>query len=232
VDGQSDTCLTPVSLEFGGKDPMIVLADADLDRAADAACWCGLCHAGQCCWSVERIYLEAPAYQPFLDRLLDRVRAPRTGAAGGPGTVEIGPLESEAQLQIVEQRVDDARRRGARVLTGGTREQHNGRFYEPTIFVDHRMRAMRGETFGPTLPVMKVADAEEAIALANDSAYGLNSSVWTRDRRRGEQIARRLNAGNACVNEAGLSGLALELPFGGTRDSGLGARHGAGGIRK
>jgi len=118
------------------------------------------------------------------------------------------------------------------VLTGGTRGQHNGRFYEPTILVDHHMRPMREETFGPTLPVMTVADAEEAIALANDSAYGLNSSVWTRDRRRGEQIARRLNAGNACVNDAVLSGLALELPFGGTRDSGLGARHGAGGIRK
>jgi len=178
--------LTPVSLELGGKDPMIVLADADLDRAADAACWYGLCDAGQCCWSVERIYVEAPAYEPFVDRLLARVRALRVGAPNGPGTVELGPLSSEAQLRIVEQHVEDARRRGARVLTGGSRAPRAGHFYEPTILVDvdHRMRAMREETFGPTLPVMKVADADEAVALANDSAYGLNSSVWTRDRRR------------------------------------------------
>ncbi len=226
--------LTPVSLELGGKDPMIVLADADLDRAADAACWYGLCHAGQCCWSVERIYVEAPAYEPFLDRLRSRVRALRTGPADGPGIVDIGPLSSEAQLRIVDEHVQDARRRGAKVLSGGMRDRREGHFYEPTILVDvnHEMRAMREETFGPTLPVMKVADAEQAVALANDSAYGLNSSVWTADRKRGEQIARRLKAGNACVNDAVLSGLALELPFGATGDSGLGARHGAEGIRK
>lgn len=195
--------LTPVSLELGGKDPMIVLADADLDRAADAACWYGLCDAGQCCWSVERIYVEEPVYQAFLDRLLTRVKALRTGVPNGPGTVEIGALSSEAQLRIVEEHVDDARRLGARVLTGGSRVGGGGHCYEPTVLVDvnHRMRAMREETFGPTLPIMKVADAEEAITLANDSAYGLNSSVWTRDRQRGERIARRLKAGNACVND-------------------------------
>ena len=208
--------LTPVSLELGGKDPMIVLADADLDRAADAACWYGLCNAGQSCWSVERVYVEAPAYQPFVDCLLARVLALRAGTPNGPGTVELGALGSETQVQIVEEHVEGARQRGAHVLAGGSREPRGGHFYKPTILldVDHHMRAMREETFGPTLPVMRVADADEAVALANDSAYGLNSSVWTHDRRRGEQIARRLTSGNACVNDAVLSALALELPFG------------------
>ena len=234
VMAQAAQTLTPVSLELGGKDPMIVLADADLDRAADAACWYGLCNAGQSCWSIERIYVEAPAYTSFLERLLERVQALRMGPPNGPGTVEIGAIGSEAQLRIVEAHVDDARQRGARVLTGGSSDPRDGHYHEPTILVDvdHSMRTMREETFGPTLPVMKVADAEQAIALANDSAYGLNSSVWTEDRRRGEQIARRLKAGNACVNDAVLSGLALELPFGATGDSGIGARHGTEGIRK
>jgi acyl-CoA reductase-like NAD-dependent aldehyde dehydrogenase len=138
------------------------------------------------------------------------------------------------QIEIVERHVNDAVDKGAKVLVGGKRAAGPGRFYEPTVVtgVDHTMDLMRDETFGPVLPIMKVRDAEEAVALANDSHYGLNSSVFTRDVHKGERIARRLDAGNACVNDALMNYLAQEAPFGGTNESGLGVRHGPQGIRK
>ena len=130
--------------------------------------------------------------------------------------------------------MQEARAAGARALTGGAGHADGGRFYEPTVLVDvdHSMAAMTEETFGPVVPVMKVADADEAVRLANDSEYGLAASVWTKDARRGEEIARRIEAGAVCVNDAQLNYLALELPMGGWKASGLGTRHGAGGIRK
>jgi acyl-CoA reductase-like NAD-dependent aldehyde dehydrogenase len=138
------------------------------------------------------------------------------------------------QLEIVEDHVRDALAKGARALTGGKRAAGKGNFYEPTVLVDvdHTMKAMTEETFGPTLPIMKVADADEAVTLANDSPYGLGAAVLTGDRARGEQIARRLQAGAVCVNDALLNYVAVELPMGGWKASGLGTRHGAGGIRK
>jgi acyl-CoA reductase-like NAD-dependent aldehyde dehydrogenase len=138
------------------------------------------------------------------------------------------------QLEIVERHVDQARDAGARVLTGGRRRTGAGRFYEPTVLadVDHSMTAMTEETFGPTLPVMKVADAEEAVRQANDSPYGLGAAVFTTDLERGERLARRIDAGAVCVNDAALNYLALELPMGGWKDSGLGVRHGPAGLRK
>jgi acyl-CoA reductase-like NAD-dependent aldehyde dehydrogenase len=130
--------------------------------------------------------------------------------------------------------VQQARDAGARVLAGGKQREGAGRFYEPTVLadVDHSMSAMTEETFGPTLPVMKVADAEEAIRLANDSPYGLSASIFTKDTARGEAIASRIEAGAVCINDAAINYLALELPMGGWKESGLGVRHGAGGIRK
>jgi acyl-CoA reductase-like NAD-dependent aldehyde dehydrogenase len=138
------------------------------------------------------------------------------------------------QMEIVGAHVADAVDKGARVLTGGHGHAENGRFYEPTVLVDvdHTMRIMREETFGPTLPIMKVASAEEGIRLANDSEYGLQASVWTTDLERGEQLARRIEAGAVCVNDVQTNYLALKLPMGGWKTSGLGTRHGAGGIRK
>jgi acyl-CoA reductase-like NAD-dependent aldehyde dehydrogenase len=138
------------------------------------------------------------------------------------------------QIEIVEEHVRDAVAKGARALTGGKRRPGKGRFYEPTVLVDvdHTMKAMTEETFGPTLPIMKVADAEEALTLANDSPYGLAGAVFSGDRRRGEQLARRMQAGAVCVNDALLNYVAVELPMGGWKASGLGSRHGAGGIRK
>ncbi|HEX8104038.1 MAG TPA: aldehyde dehydrogenase family protein [Solirubrobacteraceae bacterium] len=228
--------LTPVSLELGGKDPMIVLSDADLERAANAAVFYSMQNAGQTCISIERVYAEAPIYDEFVGKVADKVRALRQGVPAGPGSVDVGAVTFPPQLDIVSEHVEAARKAGARVVVGGEASggEGRGRFYKPTVLtnVDHTMAAMTDETFGPTLPIMKVADAEEAVRLANDSPYGLGASVWTKDVTRGEAIARRVEAGAVCVNDAQLNYLALELPMGGWKTSGLGVRHGAPGIRK
>jgi acyl-CoA reductase-like NAD-dependent aldehyde dehydrogenase len=226
--------LTPVSLELGGKDPMIVLADADLERAANVATYYAMMNAGQTCISIERAYVEEPVYDEFVAKVTEKVRALRQGEPGGPATVEIGSLTNPPQVDIVDSHVREALGKGARALTGGRRGDGPGLFYEPTVLVDvdHTMQCMTEETFGPTLPIMKVADAEEAVRLANDSPYGLAACVFTRDTARGEEIARRVQSGAVCVNDAVISYTALEAPFGGMKTSGVGARHGAGGIRK
>ena len=226
--------LIPASLELGGKDPMIVLSDADLERAANFATYYSMQNAGQTCISIERAYVEEPVYQEFVDKVSEKVRALRVGKPEGYGTVEVGAITFPPQLDTIKQHVADAIDKGARVLTGGQQLPGPGRFYEPTVLVDvdHTMQIMTEETFGPTLPIMKVSDAEEAVRLANDTPYGLASSVFTRDTERGEQIARRIQAGATTVNDAMINYAALELPMGGAKASGLGSRHGAGGIRK
>ena len=137
-------------------------------------------------------------------------------------------------MDIVEDHVQDAVAKGARVLTGGHGHSERGRFYEPTVLVDvdHTMSCMTEETFGPTLPIMKVDSSAEAVRLANDSPYGLQASVWTGDVKRGEDLARQLQAGSVCVNDAQQNYFSLNLPMGGWKSSGIGTRHGAGGIRK
>jgi acyl-CoA reductase-like NAD-dependent aldehyde dehydrogenase len=227
--------LIPCSLELGGKDPMIVLSDADLERAANIAVYYSMQNAGQTCISLERVYVEAPVYDEFVGKVTEKMRALRVGAPTGPGSVDVGAITFPAQLDTIEEHVGDAVAKGARVLVGGKAvENVSGRFYQPTLLVDvdHTMKAMTEETFGPTLPVMKVADADEAVRLANESPYGLGASVFTRDTERGEAIARRLEAGAANVNDAMVNYTALELPMGGAKASGLGSRHAAGGIRK
>ncbi len=227
--------LIPVSLELGGKDPMIVLSDADLERAANFATYYSMQNAGQTCISIERVYVEEPVYDEFVAKVSEKVRALRVGPPQGPGSVEVGAITFPPQMETIETHVADAIDKGARVLTGGHPVQSGGgRFYEPTVLVDvdHTMKIMTEETFGPTLPIMKVTDSEQAVKLANDSPYGLGSSVFTRDIPRGEEIARRLEAGAANVNDAMINYTALELPMGGAKASGLGSRHGAGGIRK
>ncbi|HEX4838666.1 MAG TPA: succinic semialdehyde dehydrogenase [Solirubrobacteraceae bacterium] len=227
--------LIPCSLELGGKDPMIVLSDADLERAANLAVYYSMQNAGQTCISIERAYVEAPVYDEFVAKVTDKVRALRVGAPHGPGSVDVGAITFPPQLDTISEHVSDAVSKGARVLVGGKAvENVGGRFYEPTVLVDvdHTMKVMTEETFGPTLPIMKVGDAEEALRLANESPYGLGASVFTRDAERGEAIARRLEVGAANVNDALVNYTALELPMGGAKASGLGSRHAAGGIRK
>jgi acyl-CoA reductase-like NAD-dependent aldehyde dehydrogenase len=226
--------LIPCYLELGGKDPMIVCADANLDRAANAAAYYSMNNGGQVCISVERVYVEDSVYEEFVHKVTDNVRSLRQGPAGEAGSVDVGAATFPPQIEIVEEHVRDAMRKGAKVLVGGHRRAGDGRFFEPTVLVDvdHSMKIMTDETFGPTLPIMRVSDAEEALRLANDTDYGLQASVWTSDVQRGEALARRVEAGVVCVNDAQVNYSALNLPMGGWKSSGLGTRHGVGGIRK
>ncbi len=226
--------LTPVSLELGGKDPLIVTRDADIERAANATAWGGLLNTGQICISIERVYVEEPVYDEFVGRLTEKVRALRQGADGDTYTAEVGAMTSPAQVGIVSDQVEDARAAGARILTGGRRIEGAGDWYEPTVIADadHSMKVMREETFGPVIPVMKVRDVEQAIELANDTPYGLGSSVFAGSPQEGERIARRIEAGHCNVNDVLVNYNVLGLPMGGWKSSGIGSRHGAQGIRR
>ena len=222
----------PCSLELGGKDPWIVLADADLDRVAAAATHYGLFNGGQVCMSAERIYVEDAVHDAFVERLAARVSTLRTVAGSGPGTTDVAPMIAPGQVDVVTAHIRDALDKGARAVTGGmpTDVVHPA----PTVLVDvdHTMACMTEETFGPTIPVMRVHDVDQAVALANDSAFGLTASVWTRDLARGRAIARRINAGTVSVNDAQLHVGIGHLPMGGVGASGTGARGGMDGIRK
>lgn len=226
--------LIPYSLELGGKDPAIVLADADIDRAAYGVAFGGLFNAGQVCISVERVYVEAPVYDTFVEKLAAHVRELRQGADGREPKYDVGALANDAQKSIVSSHVEDAIAKGARAVTGG-KATGVGTFYQPTVLadVDHSMSCMTEETFGPTIPVMKVADEAEAVRLANDSIYGLSASVWTGDKARGERVARQLNAGAVNINDVFANMFSFALPMGGWQQSGVGARWGgADGVRK
>jgi len=231
---ESAEAMVPCYLELGGKDPMIVCADADIERAANAAAFYSMNNGGQVCISVERVYVEEPVFDEFVAKVTDNIRRLRQGAPAGVGTVDIGAVTFPPQVEIIDEHVRDAVQKGARVLLGGHRRPGAGRFYEPTVLVDvdHTMKCMQEETFGPTVPIMKIHDADEGVRLANDSQYGLQASVWTGDIKRGEQLARQIHAGVVCVNDAQINYSALNLPMGGWKTSGLGARHGANGIRK
>lgn len=219
--------LIPYSLELGGKDPAIVLSDADLERAANGITWGGLFNSGQVCTSVERVFVEAPIYDEFVAKLTDKVRAVQQGQDATGSRYHTGAMATAAQREIVERHVDDATAAGARILSGG-KPTGVGTFFEPTVLadVDPAMTCMTEETFGPTMPVVKVADEEEAIRLANDSRYGLSATVWTGDTGRGERVARRLEVGAVNVNDVMNNIFCNALPMGGWKESGLGYRAG------
>ena len=226
--------LLPVVLELGGKDPMLVLDDADIDVASSAAVWGAFMNAGQACLSVERCYVHRSLYEPFLTACAQKTKKLRVASGTNPQT-DVGPLIHQRQLQVVEAHVQDAIARGARVVVGGTALPELGpNFYKPTVLADvtHEMRIMREETFGPVLPVMAFEDDEEALHLANDSEFGLAASIWTRNRRRGDRLARRIQAGTVMVNDLiscfGIS----EAPHGGTKSSGMGRAHGRFGLEE
>lgn len=223
--------LKPVSLELGGKDPAIVLEDADLARAVEGVAWGGLFNAGQVCISVERVYVVAAVYEEFVARLTQRVQSLTQGADAGN---DVGAMVTARQVDIADRHVSEAVAAGAKVVAGGKRGAA-GNYYTPTVLVDvdHTMSCMTEETFGPTIPVMCVADEEEAIRLANDSTYGLSATVWTRDRARARRVARRLEAGAVNINDVFSNLFAMTLPHSGWKASGMGARlGGADGLHK
>ena len=208
--------LIPASLELGGKDPMIVLRDADLERAANGCAWGGLLNAGQVCMSVERVYVEEAVYEPFVKLLVEKVKQVRQGASDQE--VEVGSMTFPTRLATVTRHVNDAVSQGATIRTGGKPNHRlGGLFFEPTVLTDvtQYMDVMREETFGPVLPVMKVSDAEEAIRLANDSPYGLTASVWSKNKEKARVLARRIQAGAVCINDHMVNYAITEAPMGG-----------------
>jgi len=225
--------LTPVVLELGGKDAAVVCRDADLDLAAQGIVWGAFLNAGQTCASVERVYVEAPVADAFVQKVVERTRALRTGDPARAET-DMGPLTLERQRRIVEDHVADAVARGAKVETGGQAPAGPGFFYPPTVLtqVTHDMRIMREETFGPVLPIMSVPSLDEAIRLANQSEYGLTASGWTRDADTARRLQRELQAGAVSINDCISSFGEPAAPWGGVKQSGIGRTHGLAGLRE
>ncbi|HKU75537.1 MAG TPA: aldehyde dehydrogenase family protein [Pyrinomonadaceae bacterium] len=220
--------LTPVVLELGGKDPMIVLEDANLENAARAAIWGAFCNSGQACASIERCYVHESIAAQFTDLVVKETQLLKQDKASTEA-IDIGAMTNERQLLIVEDHVGDAIARGANVRTGGHRLNGTGGwFHEPTVMtgVDHSMKLMRDETFGPVLPIMTFKTDEEAIRLANDSIYGLTASVFTSDIARGKRIAEQVDAGTVMVNEVVYTHAVAQTPWGGVKQSGYGRTHG------
>lgn len=226
--------LLPVVLELGGKDPMVVLEDASLDVVSSAAVWGAFMNAGQTCLSVERCYVHESIYDRFLKLCVEKTGKLHVGGHND-SSADVGPMIHQRQLQIVREHVEDAIARGARLLCGGAPLPGLGpNFYAPTVLadVDHAMRIMREETFGPVLPVRSFKTEDEAVALANDSEFGLSASVWSADTRRAEALARRIDAGAVMVNDMIACFGISEAPHGGMKASGIGRTHGMFGLEE
>jgi acyl-CoA reductase-like NAD-dependent aldehyde dehydrogenase len=219
--------LTPVLMELGGKDPMIVTEDADVAKAAEAAVFGALTNAGQACISIERVYVHESIYDRFVDKVVEEVRGVKVGGDDG----HLGAMTSTSQVAIVKDHLEDAVARGAKVLTGGP-AAISGNFIQPTVLVDvtPEMKVMRDETFGPVIPIVKVASTEEAVRVANDTHYGLGSAVFGGKQARG--IADRIRAGMTSVNSVLSYAAITSLPFGGVGESGFGRIHGDEGLRE
>ncbi|MCA9673952.1 MAG: aldehyde dehydrogenase family protein [Kofleriaceae bacterium] len=219
--------LTPVLMELGGKDPMIVTDDADVDKAAEAAVFGALTNSGQACISVERVYVHEAVYDRFVAKVVDEVRAVKVGGDDG----NIGAMTSPAQVDIVRDHLTDAVARGAKVLAGGP-DAISGNFIQPTVLVDVTadMKVMKDETFGPVIPIVKVASTEDAVRAANETTFGLGSSVFAG--KKAKDIADRIRAGMTAVNSVMAFSAITSLPFGGVGESGFGRIHGDEGIRE
>ena len=226
--------LMPFVLEMGGKDAMIVCADAPFERTVNGAVWGAFMNCGQACASVERLYVVESIAEKFVAAVVEKTKALRVGIPDGD-TKDIGSLTNENQLRIVTEHVNDAVAKGAKVLTGGKRiESLPGYFFEPTVLtnVNNSMRVMQEETFGPGLPIVVVKDEAEAIREANRSNYGLLASVWTADTARGKKLAAQIEAGTVIINDVMYTHSAAETPWFGVKESGFGITHSKHGLRE
>ncbi|MDH5466201.1 MAG: aldehyde dehydrogenase family protein [Candidatus Aminicenantes bacterium] len=226
--------LTHTVLELGGKDPMVVLKDADLERASRGAVWAAFMNSGQSCGSVERLYVAREIADDYVQRVLNLVRELKVGDPLAP-EVDMGPMTTLSQLKTVEEHVKDAVDKGAQVLHGGTRAENlPGYFFQPTVLtgVNHSMKVMREETFGPVLPIMVFSDPEEAVSLANDSDYGLTASVWTRSKKMAAWMAERIETGTVTVNDHMFSFAEPGAIWGGIKQTGRGHSHGTYGLQE
>ena len=223
--------LIPCTLELGGKDAMIVCADADLDRAAAGALIGSCMNTGQYCCGTERIYVVEEVYDEFVDKVVAGAAQLRQGDSG---EFDVGAIFWDRQLDVISRHVDDAVAKGATVRVGGRRNPNlKGLYYEPTVLTDvhHGMDVMRDETFGPVIPIMKVPDEKEALRLANASEYGLNGNVWTRNKTKGLKIAAQMETGAVCINDMAITYGVPAAPFGGRKSSGVGQVNGKTGVR-
>ncbi|MDI2132438.1 aldehyde dehydrogenase family protein [Yinghuangia seranimata] len=235
VGEAAQRAFVPVFLELGGKDPAVVLDGADLDRASSAVLWGSVANAGQSCLSIERIYVQDGSHDEFVRRLT--AKAESVGLAlPGPADGAIGPLIDPGQAAVIGAHLADATAKGATVHTGGRIERHGGgHWIRPTVLtgVDHTMTVMREETFGPLMPVMRFGSADEAVALANDSVYGLSGAVFAADQDTAKALARRLDVGAVSINDAALTALVHEGEKNSFRYSGLGgSRMGEAALRR
>ncbi|MFB0564980.1 MAG: aldehyde dehydrogenase [Candidatus Aminicenantaceae bacterium] len=226
--------LNNIILELGGKDPMIVFEDADLERASSGAVWGAFMNAGQSCGSVERVYVAQEIADEFIEKVLNLTRKIKVGNPSEAG-VDMGPLATSQQLKTVEEHIEDAKKRGAEILYGGSKiEELPGYFLQPTVLtnVNHSMKIMHEETFGPTLPIMTFSDPEEALSLANDSSYGLTASIWTKNKKKASWMAGEIEAGTVTVNDHMFSFVEPGALWGGIKMSGIGRSHGPFGLRE
>ena len=218
--------LVPYLLELGGKDPMLVLDDADIEAAARWGIWSACYNTGQTCVSIERVYVVTSVYEQFISQVLAETKKINLGYSPDHNSpYHMAPLTFERQKRIIQDQLKDALGKGAHILTGGNIDRM---FMEPTVIVDvdHSMEIMKEETFGPIMPIMKVDDAEEATRLANDSIYGLSASVWSRNKRKAEEVAHQLEVGSVNINDATTHYPVSLLPFGGVKQSGNARTHG------
>jgi acyl-CoA reductase-like NAD-dependent aldehyde dehydrogenase len=226
--------LIPCCVELGGKDPAIVLADADIDLTAVALIQGAFENAGQMCISIERVYVEEAIYDALIERILFHMQRMYISASDGFDVI-VGSMTNQRELDRTKAHIADAVARGARVLAGGKERPDIGPlFYEPTVLVDvdHSMEIMLEESFGPLMPIMRVKDVEEALRLANDSRYGLSASIFSRNLRRAEKLATRIDTGDVSINRAQFVTGTPSLPMGGQRESGIGRRNGPEGLLK